>query len=164
MNIKTVKLLGTAFLFVSLTACSQKGKNAPQEVQSAFAKKFPQAKNVKWDKENEKEWEAEFKLKSMEYSANFTTDGTWKETEHEIKSSEIPAKVKNTLDQSYAGYDIEESEISETSEGMVYEFELEKGESVMEVAISKAGEVVGKEIKKENDEENGEEYDEEDND
>ena len=153
MSMKTVKLLGIALLFTGFTACGQTGKDAPKEVQSAFAKKFPNAQKVKWDKESETEWEAEFKLNGKEYSANFNADGIWKETEYEIKESEIPALVKNTLDNEFAGYDIEESEISETVEGKVYEFELEKGETVIEVAISTEGKVVKKEVKEEDEKE-----------
>lgn len=150
---KTVQLIGIALLFTSLAACGQTGTDAPKEVRSAFTKKFPDAKKAEWEMESESEWEAEFKLNGKEYSANFTTDGTWKETEYEIKKSEIPATVKNTLDKEFAGYDIEESEISETADGKVYEFELEKGETVMEVAISTEGKVVKKELKEEDEKE-----------
>ena len=92
----------------------------------------------------------EFKMKGMEYSANFLEDGTWKETEHEIKQNAIPATIKTVLDTQFSGYKIEESEISETKEGFLYEFELEKGEQMMEVAIDKNGKVVKKEMMNEN--------------
>lgn len=149
---KTLNLIAVAFAVMSFTACAQK-TSAPENVVKAFTQKFPDAKSVKWDKENETEWEAEFKLKGEEYSANFSTDGTWKETEHEIETSAIPANVKQTLDNEFAGYKIEEAEISETVEGTVYEFELEKDKTEMEVAISPDGKVVKKEVKAEEEEE-----------
>jgi uncharacterized membrane protein YkoI len=149
---KTLNLIAVAFAVMSFTACAQK-TTAPENVVNAFTQKFPNAKSVKWDKENETEWEAEFKLKGEEYSANFSTDGTWKETEHEIETSTIPANVKQTLDSEFAGYKIEEAEISETAEGTVYEFELKKDKTEMEVAISPDGTVVKKEVKTEKDEE-----------
>jgi len=149
---KTLNLIAVAFAVMSFTACAQK-TTAPENVAKAFTQKFPDAKSVKWDKENETEWEAEFKLKGEEYSANFSTDGTWKETEHEIEQSAIPANVKQTLDSEFAGYKIEEAEISETAEGSVYEFELKKDKTEMEVAISPDGTVVKKEVKTEKDEE-----------
>ena len=145
---KTLNLIVVAFAVISFTACAQK-TTAPENVVKAFTQKFPDAKSVKWDKENETEWEAEFKLKGEEYSANFSTDGTWKETEHEIETSAIPASVKQILDSEFAGYKIEEAEISETAEGTVYEFGLEKDKTELEVAISPDGKVVKKEVKTE---------------
>lgn len=149
---KTLKLFAIAFAAISINACAQK-TTAPENVVKAFAQKFPDAKSVKWDKENDTEWEAEFKLKGVEYSANYSTEGVWKETEHEIETSAIPANVKQTLDTEFAGYKIEEAEISETAEGSVYEFELEKDKTNMEVAVSPDGKVVKKEVKTEKDEE-----------
>ncbi len=145
---KTSFFILTAFALSGITACAQK-TTAPENVKKAFAQKFADAKSVKWDKENETEWEAEFKWKGEEYSANFTSDGTWKETEYEIETSAVPAVVKQSLDTEFAGYEIEEVEISETAQGKVYEFALEKGESEMEVAISPEGKVVKKEVKQE---------------
>ena len=142
-----------AALAFGLFACAQ---TPPAQVNNSFNKKFAGATKVKWDKENDTEWEAEFKLKGKAYSANFSNEGKWMETEHEIKKSAIPANVKQTLDSEFAGYDVEEAEISETAEGTVYEFELEQGETEMEVAISPEGKVVKKEMKTEK-EEDGEE-------
>jgi uncharacterized membrane protein YkoI len=148
---KTVNLIVIAFAIISKSACAQ-NNTPPENVVKAFTQKFSDAKSVKWDKENETEWEAGFKLNGEEYSANFSTDGVWKETEHEIEKSAIPAPVKQTLDSEFAGYKIEEAEISETAEGSVYEFELENGETEMEVAISPDGKVVKKEAKSEEEE------------
>ena len=138
----------------SFSACGQKGNGVPNKVKTAFSQKFPDAKKVKWDKENDQEWEAEFKMKGQEYSANFGVDGNWKETEYEIKKSEIPAAIKTTLDNEFAGYKVEIAEVSETAEGKVFEFKLEKDEADAEVAIAPDGKVIKKEEKKENDEEN----------
>jgi ribosome-associated toxin RatA of RatAB toxin-antitoxin module len=153
----TLKLFVVAFAILSFTACAQK-QTVPEKVSKAFEQKFPTAQKVKWDKENESEWEAEFKMDGELYSANFSTDGLWKETEHEIEESAIPAIVKQTLDSEFAGYEIEEAEISETAEGIVYEFALENDDQEMEVAIAPNGIVKKKEVKTEEneDEEEGE--------
>lgn len=137
----------------SFSACGQ-NKEVPAKIKTAFEQKFPNAQKVKWDKENETEWEAEFKMNGKEFSANFSSDGEWMETEYKIEKSEIPQIVKQTLDNEFAGYKIEEAEISETTDGKVYEFALEKDETEMEVAISPDGKVVKKEVKKEEDEDN----------
>ncbi len=138
---------------IGFTACGQK-YNVPAKVKSSFTQKFPEAKRVKWDKENDNEWEAEFKMKGKEYSANFDNNGNWKETEYEIKKYQIPEAVQSTLDKDFNGFKIEESEISETTDGKVYEFELEKGDKEIEVAISINGKIIKQEEANEENEEN----------
>ncbi|WP_051907916.1 PepSY-like domain-containing protein [Flavimarina sp. Hel_I_48] len=144
---KMLRFLGILLFSSSLFAGTIK-KDAPKVVRDAFAKKFPEAKSVKWDKESQNEWEAEFKMDGMEYSANFNNYGVWKETEHEVRQADVPHEVMASLKNEFPGYKIRESEISETSEGMVYEFEVKKGGSEIEVALDSHGKVVNK---KEND-------------
>jgi len=126
-------------------------ENVPQVVKIAFAKKFPTAKKIDWKKESSSEWEAEFKMDKTEYSANFSAEGKWLETEHEVSIKEIPKKIKAILDSKFIGYKIEESEISEIALDTVYEFEIEKGEESLEVAIDSNGKVVKKEVLEEKD-------------
>lgn len=147
---KTLKVILGIFLVTILFAFTSRGDKAPQKVKDAFAKKFPTAKKVKWEKESTTEWEAEFKINKVEYSANFLADGTWTETEHEIDENDIPQNVKAVLASSFPGYEMEEAEISETQNGTVYEFEIEKGETEIEVAIDLNGKLINQEIKKEN--------------
>jgi len=146
---KTANLIVITLLYVAFAAYA-KNDGVPKGVQATFAKKFPNAQKVKWEKENETEWEANFRLNEKKYSANFDNEGNWKETEYEIKESEIPALVKKKIDKEFAGYNIEEAEISETSNGKVYEFELKKGKTVIEASISPEGNIVQKEESGEN--------------
>lgn len=149
---KKLKILGAA-LFATVIGMGIFAfgtiEDAPQKVRKAFAKKFPNIKKVKWEKESDTEWEGEFKMKGIEYSANYLQDGTWQETEHEIKKKSIPANIKTTLQTEFSDYEIEEAEISETKDGSVYEFELEMGEEELEVVIDTNGRVLKKEILKE---------------
>ena len=136
---------------VSTTAYGQKkeSESAPKAVEAAFQQKFPNAQNAKWEKENDAEWEADFKLDGKKYSANFSKDGTWKETEHEISKSEIPAAVQKTLNTDFEGYKVDEAEISESADGTAYEFELEKGKTDIEVLIDANGNVLKKQVEEE---------------
>ncbi|MDM8160075.1 PepSY-like domain-containing protein [Labilibaculum sp. K2S] len=133
----------------SVSGCAQNKKAVPDQVKTAFAQKFPDASNVKWDKENDAEWEAEFKMSGKEYSANFNLEGIWLETEFEISSNEIPDLVKAAIEKEFSGYKIEESEMSETAEGKCYEFELKMGKTEVETAINSKGELIKKESIKE---------------
>lgn len=144
----TILIIATA-LMISISASGQAGKDVPANIKAAFSQKFPTATKVTWGAESAKEWEAEFTKDGKEYSANFDLSAKWLETEYEISAKEIPAAVKTTIDKEFAGYKNEESAISETSEGKVFEFVLSKGKEKYDVSINAVGEVVTKELVKE---------------
>lgn len=139
-------IVGIALIFTSIIsiAFTQKDK-VPSVVKEAFSKKFPTVKRVNWQKEEVNEWEAEFKLKKKEYSANFLDDGTWQETEYEVDENEIPEHIISSVKASFSGYKIEESEVSVTVHGINYEFEIEKGKSEMAITIDSNGKIIHKE-------------------
>ena len=96
------------FSLLLLYACTAAGIYAqkvtvPVVVTNAFNTKFPGAKEVKWEKENSKELEANFKLDNTNVSANFGLDGSWKETETTINASDLPAAVTNVVNTKYPG-------------------------------------------------------------
>lgn len=142
-------MMMSILLGFGVMSCAQ---STPSSVKSAFEKKFPKAKSVEWEKENDSEWEAEFKMNGVEYSANFSNDGTWKETEHEIKESELPSAVKSTLIDQFGDYKVEEVEMIEAPEFSGYEIEIEKGEETIELVIDNSGKVLKKKVEEENDE------------
>ncbi len=142
---KTTKLILAAVLFIGFTACGQSVKDVPGSIKSSFTKRFPNATNVKWGKENENEWEAEFKIDGKNYSANFNNTGEWVETEYQVKANELPPVVKATLANESKGARIKVSEVSETKEGKFFEFVYSDGEDETELIIDNAGNVVKKE-------------------
>mgnify|MGYP003627220840 CR=1 FL=1 len=87
---KSLKVILGSFLIFIIFAFTSGGDKAPQKVEEAFAKKFPTAKKVKWEKENATEWEAEFKMNKVEYSANFLEDGRKQNTRLMKKQSLKP--------------------------------------------------------------------------
>ena len=148
---KRIKYLGAIIIALAIgTGIYAFGfdQDAPKMVKEAFVQKFPEVKKVKWEKENETEWEGEFKRNGLEYSANFLEDGTWVETEYEINKKNVPANIQKTLDSEYPGYTIEAAEISETVHAKVYEFEIENGETELEVVIDLKGKIIGRSTEK----------------
>jgi hypothetical protein len=99
---KNIFIVLTTAITVCLSANCQ-GLKVPDAVKNAFTAKFPAATNVKWGKENAKEYEAEFKLGNNAVSANFKLDGSWVETESVIPESELPAAVKTAVSTKYPG-------------------------------------------------------------
>ena len=82
------------------------GDKAPKKLTEAFQKKFPTVSSEEWEKESETEWGAEFKTDRIKYSANFSENGTWIETEHEVRKKDIPKSVYNSLMTEFPGYEI----------------------------------------------------------
>ncbi|WP_319228293.1 PepSY-like domain-containing protein [Draconibacterium orientale] len=122
-----------AVLAVNLVACAQ---TPPKSVSDTFNSKFSGATNVKWDQEEENEWEAEFTMDNNQMSASFNVDGTWLETESEIEESELPTSVKAKLVMNYWGYEMEEFEKIEKPGFSGYEIAIEKGDEELEIQIS----------------------------
>lgn len=151
---KTKLLIISAALLMSIFSYGQTEKNVPAVVKSSFTQKFPKATNVKWAKENDKEWEAEFKMDGRNYSANFDNTGAWMETEYKISANEIPGAVKTAIAKEFVSYKTDASEVSETAKGKVYEFVLSKGEEKMEAVFDPNGKLIKKlTIKEENEKE-----------
>lgn len=150
---KQIVLLWVAALISGVTYAQKlKETEVPEAVKVSFVKSFPNIKSVKWSKESETEFEAEFKNGSLEQSANFDPSGKWLITETELKKTDLPPLVQAAIKKEFDGFKIEGAEKVETTEGVSYEVELEKGEITYGVQLSKDGKVLKKEEKKEDDE------------
>ena len=127
---------------VLLYSCSF-ASTPPKLVSDAFTKKFPTATKVSWGKEGPKEWEAEFTLNGEKISANFGQDGTWLETEQEIKASSLPAAVLANVKAKYAAWKIAEADKTENDKhGNIYEVDLKKGMKSKSLAFKADGTAV----------------------
>ncbi len=73
-------------MLFAIIAIAQKiqEKNVPSDVKATFQKKYPTAKKVRWDKEEEK-YEASFELNKTDNSVLIDVQGNIIETEVEIK-------------------------------------------------------------------------------
>ena len=156
MKYQKVALGFVIIVSTTITAChaqSVEQSDIPSAVLKAFQEKYPQAQDVEWEKESDTELEAEFDLNGEEMSANFSQDGTWMETETEIKRKDLPKAVQSTLKSQFAGYEIEESEkVATPEQPEAYEVEIEKGETTLSVMLDKNGKVLKQETAEPEDE------------
>lgn len=99
-------------------------KDVPSVVQTSFQKQFPDAKNVKWEKEHGN-FEAGFKSNGVETSVVINPSGTLIETEKEIKISELPASATAYMTKTYPKQKIKEAAKITNAKGEVtYEAEI----------------------------------------
>ena len=112
----------------------------PDAVKKAFAKKFPTATKVSWGKEGPKEWEADFTYEGNTISANFFQDGTWLETEKQIKAINLPKAVLAAVKSNYMDWKIVEADLTQTAKnGTIYEVDLRKGMKSKSLAFKENG-------------------------
>ena len=134
------------FIFSFATiGCSQKvnEKDIPGAVKNAFTTKFPAATNIKWEKENKKELEANFKMNNTDVSANFNLDGTWVETETTIPVAELPVAVTNVVNTKYPGAVYGITEKIEKPDGKIfYEVNITVSGKKKELELDPAGAIV----------------------
>ena len=147
-----IALLGLSI--VQVNAQKMKESDIPSVVKAAFKKAFPSAKEVKWSKEEEEAglYEVEFKNSKTEMSVLMDEAGTVKEVETEIKKSELPTAVQESIKKDYAGYKIEEAAKIVSNGITTYEAEVEKGEKSFDLIFDVNGKLLKKIEKKEKDE------------
>ena len=120
------QIFGLSILIITVNCAAQ---NIPAPVKAAFEKSFPNTVVKKWDKEGSS-YEANFSKDAKTMSATFDADGTWKETETDIRVAELPAPVLSYIKSNYKEAGIKEAAIIETPKGKMYEAEV-KGKDLL---------------------------------
>jgi hypothetical protein len=99
-------------------------KNIPQPVLSSLQKEFPQAKNIKWEKEKNN-YEAGFQIKGEDHSVLFNTSGNVIETEVPINANALSIPIKQFILDKYPKQKIKEAARITDSKGVItYEAEI----------------------------------------
>lgn len=137
-------VLGLGLAITQVNAQKMNAKDVPASVKSSLEKNYS-VKDADWDKEGEN-YEASFEQKGTEISIVFDANGSILETEREIKKSELPIAIQNTLKKDYAGFEIEEAARIETKGVITYEAEVEKGKMFLDLVFDANGKLLKKEI------------------
>lgn len=137
------KIFLVALAIISSSATSFAQSKAPKAVETAFNAKFPKATNVKWDKENDTEYEASFTENNVKHSANYSISGEWLETESPTTFSQLPEKVQNTFNTSHKGAKVKAIAKIENNKGETqYEIEVKKGLKTVEYFYNQEGKLI----------------------
>jgi len=102
---KKIVLLLSACMLISLMGYTPKitPDKVPTPVKQAFAKKFSDAIDVKYEMKK-KYYEVTFKDNGDMMSANFNSKGEWLETEIIINESDLPKEVSTSVAKNFAGF------------------------------------------------------------
>ncbi len=112
------KLFTLPAVFAVCILFAQTKSNAPEAVKSAFAKAFPGASNVKYEKEDGN-FEISFSQKGKDMSAVYDAKGGLLETEESIKADQLPAAVMPYFNAHYKGVAIKETAKIVNNKGVI---------------------------------------------
>ena len=127
---KSAILLVTMFSVSFANAQKVSDKEVPTAAKTALKKNYPNAKEIKWEKEKAN-YEAGFENNETEYSVLIDVSGNILETEIEIKVDALPANAKEYVSKNYAGQKIKEATKITDNKGVVtYEAEI-KGKDLI---------------------------------
>jgi hypothetical protein len=122
------KIFFVALATLCSYATSFAQSQAPKAIVEAFNSKFPNATKVKWEKESDTEYEANFVLNGIKQSANYAVDGKWLETESHTTFTELPVVVQTAFNTDHKGAKVKAIAHIENSNGeSLYEIEVKKG-------------------------------------
>jgi hypothetical protein len=142
---KSFVMLSCFIVSFATISCAQKvtEKDLPAAVKAAFTTKFPGTVNVKWGKENSKEYEAEFKLNKNDVSANFLATGEWAETETVLSVTDIPETISSVVKSKYPGASITKGEkLEKPGNKILYEVFIKTNGKTKEVELNADGSFV----------------------
>ncbi len=134
-----IQLFITGFktLFISFLLLSNK---PPEAVIEAFDAKFPEASDVKWEKDGDHAFIATFISNDLLQKARFTDKGKWTETSIEMDFEKLPEKVQAGFDKNHPGAKVKSVMKTETSTGRIkYLIEIKKLIKTEELMYSELG-------------------------
>lgn len=146
MKSNVLLLFLVALLSISTYARQKTAPKIPTAVMNAFKAKFPKVVKPTWEVEKADEYEAEFTVNGTAQSAKFDKTGKWLKTETDIKTSELPKAVTQSVAKHFTAFKITEaSKVESAKYGNGYEVEIMKAKELYDVLLNAKGEVLHKE-------------------
>lgn len=110
----------------------------PTTVKDAFAKSFPDQKEVTWEVEGDY-IEAEFDVNGMEHTVIYDAEGTQVGSEEEILAEAMPDTSLKYISANHAGAEALEYEKATSEEGTMYTVELKDSTGIVELVFDENG-------------------------
>ena len=149
---KLLFIFSAALISLNMNAQKITADNVPSSVTTAFKAKFSIAEKTTWELEYDN-YQADFSVGKVDFSALFDKDGKWLETVTYIKPSDLPKAVKETLGKKYgevlSAYKLDDVEKVETEKTTKYTMDVIKGEETFELEIDSEGRISKDAVKSE---------------
>lgn len=145
MKLTSIITLLSLGLFM-FNGCTNVKKNTqpPEVVLNSLHTLFSSASSVSWVNDQDV-WEASFEIDNLEYEVSFNELGEWVETEQELEISNMPEKIALSIEASFPDHTIIELEKNTSHERTLFEIDLEKDGSSIEIEMSSSGKILSQE-------------------
>lgn len=135
-------------ILIAFTLCSIAGfaQEPPKAVTDAFAKKYPTAVDPSWS-ESDLGYEVYFELGKEDITSEFSTTGTWVNSQQEVGEKELSEAIDKTLKSNFKEYSIDNILLIKTKSKSFYEIQLwNENDSEYLIQISHDGKLLKKEL------------------
>lgn len=140
-------LFAQLFLVPLLTVAALANLVPPDVILQAFRQKYPEGPEPTWEIDTNGSYEARFQVGGVKYRADFTKEGLWLETEHNIDFINLPPDVRSAYLLKYSREAFRTAEAVESpTKGVFYEIELFTGTSKIDVMFDGKGKILDPEI------------------
>ena len=142
----TILLLLAITLSVGIATAQKINESAlPVPVKAKFQSLYPTVKDVNWRKHKNGRYEAEFKRNGSELGVTIDSVGNLKETEKEMKVSELSKEIFDYVAHNYPDYKITEaSQITYADGKPMYEAEITLGKDKFDLLFDSSFKFVKK--------------------
>lgn len=126
-----------ALVVAGLTANAQE---VPNKVSSSLSDKYPDAKDVDWDRTGAM-YKAAFSVGKRDYKVTFDNKGNWVSTAvKDIPANELPKKIQEGIDNSeFKNWEVGKFETAETTQETTYKVGVRKGIKMHELYFDEEG-------------------------
>ena len=137
-------ILVVLFLNIFLFSCKQNANaQAPDSVKKTFQAMYPGENDPDWHKDDNGNYESNFKIDGIKYRADFKPTGEWIETESSIDFDELPQPIRDKIKSEYDKSDITEIEkVEHHSKGLFYDVEFKRKGKNKDVEMTANGKVI----------------------
>ncbi len=116
------------------------GKEIPASIKRSFSTRFPTAHNIRWEGSSNTHYEVGFVQDGKDNVAVYLPDGTFKEIETEIKTSELPKRVIKAVNKKFPlskiGFALK---IQRSNNTVVYDIEVRTGVEEVDITLDPMG-------------------------
>ena len=115
-------------------------KEVPASIKRSFNTRFPTAHNIRWEESTGTHYEVGFVQDGKDNVAVFLADGTLKEIETEIKTTELPKRVIKSVNKKFPlskiGFALK---IERSNNTVVYDIEVRTGVEDIDITLDPMG-------------------------